>query len=118
MNIVFAVQNNDGWNSKMSSRFGRTEGYILYSEDENKLSYHSNEENVDAGHGAGIQASQSVVNLEANIAFTGGSVGPKAFEVLNRSGVKVFSQIGEISIQKAYEKFKKNEYICLTESDK
>lgn len=118
MNIVFAVQNNDGWNSRISSRFGRSEGYIRYSEDTKKLSYHSNEENVNAGHGAGIQASQSVVTLEANIALAGGSIGPKAFEVLHSSGVKVYSQVGEITIKEAYEKFKNNEYSLLAESDK
>jgi len=118
MNIVFAVQNNDGWNSKISSRFGRSEGYMRYSESAKKLSYHSNEENVNAGHGAGIQASQAVVILKASVAVTGGSIGPKAFEVLNSSNVKVFSQVGEITVKEAYEKFKNNEYSLLAESDK
>jgi predicted Fe-Mo cluster-binding NifX family protein len=118
MNIIFAVQNNDGWNSKISSRFGRTEGYIRYSEDLKKLSYHSNSKNVDAGHGAGVQASQSVVNLEANVVVAGGSIGPKAFDVLKSSGVKMYCQVGEISVKEAYDNFKNGLYNETLKSDK
>jgi predicted Fe-Mo cluster-binding NifX family protein len=118
MNIVFAVQNNDGWNSKISSRFGRTEGYLCYSEDTNKLSYHSNSENVDAGHGAGTQASQSVIELGADIVITGGSMGPKAFEVLKAANKQMFTQTGEISVKEAYDNFKDGKYTETLKPDK
>ena len=117
MNIVFAVQNNDDWSSKISSRFGRGNGFILYNEESKELSYHSNEENVNAGHGAGIQASQTVVNLKAEIVITGGSMGPKAFEVLKSANIKMFTKAGETSVKEAYDNFKNNIYSEILTSD-
>jgi len=118
MNILFAVQNNNGWDSKTDSRFGRGNGYMLYSEESKQLSYHSNKENVNTGHGAGIQAGQLVVNLGTNIVITGGSIGPKAFNVLSKAKIKVYTQVGEISVKEAYESFRNGKYKETLKSDK
>ncbi|MBI9036069.1 MAG: hypothetical protein JEZ03_16530, partial [Bacteroidales bacterium] len=118
MNIIFAVQNNNGWESDISSRFGRTEGYICYSDENNEISYHSNEENVNAGHGAGIQAGQIVIGLKADVVIAGGDIGPKAFQVLKGAGVKMYCQIGEIKLKEALESFKNGKYLELSESGK
>lgn len=118
MNIIFAVQNNQEWSSKVSSRFGRTEGYILYSEANNSMSYHSNKENIDAGHGAGIQAAQSVADLKAEVVITGGSMGPKAFDLLKSAQIKMFANVGEISVKEAYDKFLAGSLDEIFESDK
>ena len=48
-----------------------------------------NEQNVNAPQGAGIQASKTVVDLEAD-ALIAANVGPKAFAVLKEAGVDVF----------------------------
>ena len=117
MNIVFAVQKNDGWNSIMSTRFGRGNGFMLFVEESKELTYHSNEENINAGHGAGIQASQTVVSLGANVAITGGSMGPKAFDVLKKAEVKMFTQTGEVSIKEAYEKYEQGMYNEINAAD-
>jgi len=109
MDIVFTVHNNDKWNSIISGKFGRTEGFIRYSEENEKLSYHSNEEN-NTGHDVEIQAGQSVINLEADVVITGGSMETKAFELLKNAGVKIFSKIGEIPVKEAYEDLKKGRY--------
>ncbi len=118
MNIVFAVQNNADRDSKISSVFGRAKGFILYSEETEKISYHSNTENVNTGHGAGIQAGQSVVNMKADVVITGGSIGPKAFEVLMSADIKTYTQTGEILVKEALENYKKGEYSETLKSDK
>jgi predicted Fe-Mo cluster-binding NifX family protein len=118
MNIIFAVQDNKGWESVINSRFGRAEGLIFYSQKNDTLSYYSNEENTNAGHGAGIQTAQAVLNLGTEVVITGGSVGPKAFDVLKSAGIKMFSQVGEISAKEAFENFKDGKYLPLSESDK
>ncbi len=118
MNIIFAVKNSAEWHSEISSVFGRANGYIHYSEETDKISYHSNEENVNAGHGAGIQAGQSVVNLKADIVITGGSLGPKAFEVLKSAEIITYTQVGNISVKEAYENYKKGKYKETLKSDK
>ncbi|HBF88820.1 MAG TPA: dinitrogenase iron-molybdenum cofactor biosynthesis protein [Bacteroidales bacterium] len=118
MKIAFAIQKQEGWDSIINSRFGRTENFALYDEKSDSFSYKSNEENVDAGHGAGIQASQIVVNFGAEVVITGGSYGPKAFDVLKAAKIKTFSQVGEITLKEAYKNFKANKYSETLESDK
>lgn len=117
MNIIFTVQDNKGWESALSSRFGRAEGYICYSQENDKLSFHCNKENVNAGHGAGIQAAQAVANLEAEVVITGGSIGPKAFDVLKNAGIKMYGSTGKISVKGALQNFKIGKYSQLSKSD-
>ncbi len=117
MNIIFAVQSNEGWESVISSRFGRTPGYICFNETSDDISYHSNEVNVQAGHGAGIQAAQIVVNLKADVVITGGTIGPKAFQVLKEAGISVISQVGEIGLKESLGDFVCGKYSALVESD-
>lgn len=114
MNIIFAVQGNKGWESVLNSRFGRAKGYICYSQENDKLSFHSNEENVNAGHGAGIQAAQAVANLEAEVVITGGSIGPKAFDVLKSADIKMYGHAGKISVKGALKNFKDGKYSRLS----
>jgi len=117
MKIIFAVQDNNGWESVVSSRFGRADGYICYSEESGKLSFHSNKENVKAGHGAGIQAAQIVLNLHVNSVITGGNIGPKAFQVIDKAGIKMYSHAGTIPVKEALENFKEGKYPELMASD-
>ena len=118
MKIVFAIQNQDEWKSVVSERFGRTELFVMYDEDTERFVYQSNAENVNVGHGAGVQAGQAVVSLGAEAVLTGGSIGPKAFDVLKAAGVKMYSQVGKISIEEAYRNFKDGKYPETLESDK
>jgi len=118
MNIIFTVQDNNDWKSKINSRFGRAEGFILLSEETKVLKFISNNENINAGHGAGIQAGQTVVNQKADVLITGGTIGPKAFNVLKTAKIKCFTQVGQISITEAYDKFTSGEFIEITNSDK
>ena len=118
MNIIFTVQNNKGWDSIINSRFGRAEGFIFYSEENDTLSYHSNEENTNSGHGAGIQTAQEILTQKADVVITGGSMGPKAFKVLKSAGIKMYCQVGEIPAKEAFENFKDGKYLPLSESNK
>ncbi|MBN1113184.1 MAG: hypothetical protein JXA53_09765 [Bacteroidales bacterium] len=118
MNIIFAVQNNDGWDSIISLKYGRAKGFFCYSQETDELTYYSNEENQNAGHGAGINAAQIAINQKASVVITGGSMGPKAFEVLNKANIKMFTQAGEVSVLVAYSNFKDNKYNQVLASDK
>ena len=106
MKIVFAATGGN-WDSKVDSRFGRAEGFTLYDEDKDELSWHSNAENKAAGHGAGVQAGQKVVSLGADIVVTGGNFGPKAAEVIQAAGIKMIPDVGEITLKEAYNNIQK-----------
>lgn len=118
MKIVFTATKFDNWNSIINNRFGRSDGFILYDEDEDSLLWHSNEKNINASHGAGIQAGQSVASFEADILLTGGGIGPKAFEVLNKSEIKIYTKVGDVTIKEAYNNFKNGKYSETSSPDK
>jgi predicted Fe-Mo cluster-binding NifX family protein len=103
MKILFS-SNGKTWDDLLDERFGRAAGFVLYDQEEDTLSYHSNEENLKASHGAGTQAAQFSINSGASIIITG-HVGPKAFDVLKLSGIHVFLST-EKSLKEVYEAYK------------
>ena len=104
MKIVFSTQGKD-WDAKIDPRFGRAAGFLLFDKETGSLHWHSNEQNINAPHGAGIQAGQNVAKLGADVVITG-HVGPKAFSTLNNAKIKIFTTEANITIKEAYERFK------------
>ena len=110
MNILFTVKNNENWNSILDSRFGRTDSFMLYNEENDTLTWHSNDTSNALAHGAGIQTVQTVADLKTDIIITGGGIGPKAMELLKRTAIKLYTQVGEITIKEAYDNWKNKRY--------
>ena len=108
MIILFSSCGKD-WNALLDERFGRAAGFVLYNQEEDTLSWHSNEENLNASHGAGTQAAQFAINSGASILITG-HVGPKAFDVLKLSDIDVLLS-SEAPLKEVYEAFKKGKLI-------
>jgi|SRR6056297_1735436 len=103
MKILFSAKGKE-WDSQLDPRFGRAQGFLLYDTDQDQLNWHSNEENMNAGHGAGIQAAQNAANLKAEVLITG-HVGPKADSTLKSSGIKIFTAETPCTIREAYQKY-------------
>lgn len=103
MKIIFSSTGKN-WEDKVDERFGRAKGFILYDEDIKRLSWLSNDKNINAEHGAGIQAVSLIVNAGAEILITN-RVGPKAREVLEKTSIKIYKAVN-ISIRQAYKNFK------------
>lgn len=78
----------------VDSRFGRADYFVLYDTEKRTWEAVSNTQNVEAAHGAGIQAGQTVAKAGAKILITG-SVGPKAFKVLAAEGIEMYEYLGE-----------------------
>jgi predicted Fe-Mo cluster-binding NifX family protein len=70
--------------------FGRAQNFLVYDQQGWTFEVISNQQNLDAPQGAGIQSAQTVVRAGANILITG-HCGPKAFRVLEAAGVQVFN---------------------------
>ncbi len=70
-------------------RFGRAPYFVLYDIETDNFTTHSNEQNLNAAQGAGIQAAQNVARLGAEAVITG-HVGPKAFATLQAAGIKIY----------------------------
>ncbi len=86
MKIAFSVTADNGLNSLIDARFGRTSGFLIV-DDANEPQYISNEQNLNATQGAGIQAAQNVANTGAEVVITG-NCGPKVFRVLSAASIK------------------------------
>lgn len=96
----------DGWREQVDIRFGRAKGFFIIDTETGETSYIDNSKNVDAAHGAGLSAAQSIADAGIHELITG-KVGPKAGSVLKTAGVKVLGGIGYTSIEDAYDRYRK-----------
>ncbi len=104
---VLIAATNEGINAKVSDRFGRAPGFSVFDTETNKLSWHSNTNNLKAEHGVGIQAARLAASHHAGLVITGGNFGPKAAEVLQKTGAKLIDYAGNITVKEAIEKYVK-----------
>jgi predicted Fe-Mo cluster-binding NifX family protein len=87
----------------VDSRFGRCPYFVIVDSETMEFKVISNN-SINAAHGAGIQAAQTVANMEVNVVITG-NVGPNAFNVLSASGIKIVTGASG-NIREAVEKYK------------
>jgi len=96
MRIIIPVDGNN-LESKINRTFGRTKQFIIVDPDTLEQKLLSNEQNLQAAQGAGIQSAQLITKSGVDVLITM-NCGPKAFKVLKASGIKIF--IGKLdSIQ-------------------
>ncbi|MFC1850946.1 NifB/NifX family molybdenum-iron cluster-binding protein [candidate division CSSED10-310 bacterium] len=76
--------------SPIDPRFGRAAYFLFIDSQSENIEVVDNNLNVNAAHGAGIQTAQTVINKGASVVITG-NVGPKAYGVLQKSGVDVIT---------------------------
>lgn len=106
MKIAFTTTGS-GLDAPLEPRFGRAPRFLIYDDDSEQIDMIDNTENVHAAQGAGIQAAQTLVDHGAQCLVTG-HCGPKAFRVLEASGIKVYNtQSGTIA--EALDALKKGE---------
>ena len=110
MKILFTTESEE-WDSIIDSRFGRAAGFLIYDENTGEKNWHSNAENISEAHGVGIKVSQKVADIGVEAIITGGNIGPKAFDLINKAGIRAYIRAGNITIKEAYKKFKNGELI-------
>ena len=76
--------------SKLDPSFGRPKNFLIFDFERQTSTLISNQQNLNAAQGAGIQAAQTIVKAGAQALITG-HCGPKAFRVLEAAGVKVYN---------------------------
>lgn len=90
--------------SKVDPRFGRANWFIVFDTDTNQYQAIDNEQNLNAGQGAGIQSAENVSRHGVKAVITG-NCGPKAFRTLGAAGIKVYCG-AEGTVEEVLEKFK------------
>ena len=76
--------------SDLDPRFGRAAYFLVVETDNMEFKVVENAQNLNLPQGAGIQAAQTVASQGA-VALLTGNCGPKAFKVLNASGIQVIT---------------------------
>lgn len=89
MKIAITAHGEDR-EANVDSRFGRADYFVLYDQDNDTWDCLPNTQNLEAAHGAGIQAGQALLKTGAEVLVTG-HVGPKAFKVLDAGKIKIYS---------------------------
>jgi len=90
--------------SSVDPRFGRAKFFVVVDTDSQTVTAISNDVNLNAAQGAGIQAGKRVVELGAKALLTG-HVGPKAFSTLRAGDIEVYTG-AEGTVADAVEQFK------------
>ena len=75
--------------SEVDRSFGRAKWFVVIDVETGSSEAHSNEQNVNAAQGAGIQAARNVTDLGVDALITG-NVGPKAFRTLTAASIKIY----------------------------
>jgi predicted Fe-Mo cluster-binding NifX family protein len=86
MRIIVSSQGVDV-TSRVDPRFGRAAYFLVFDTSDESLEVVNNDQNVNATHGAGIQAAEKVAGKNVDIVVSG-DFGPKAFQALQAAGVK------------------------------
>lgn len=89
MKLAFTTS-GENLDSKLNPSFGRTKNFLIFDLKLQTSTLISNQQNLSAAQGAGIQAAQTIVKAGAQVLITG-HCGPKAFRVLEAAGVKVYN---------------------------
>ena len=84
--------------SEVDPRFGRAAHFLLFDSGDGSWEPVENKQALNAAHGAGIQAAETVCRHGAGILITG-HVGPKAFQVLSDGDVKIYRGDGQSALE-------------------
>ena len=92
MRIAISATGKD-LDSNLDPRFGRAAYFILVDAETMDFEAVENTQNLNLPQGAGIQAGKTIADHHVDTLITG-HCGPKAFKVLQRAGVKIFTGAG------------------------
>ena len=79
--------------SDMDPRFGRSAGFVLFDTETGQTVYLDNSAQLVPAQGTGIKAAQMIADAGTDVLITG-QMGPKAAQVLSRSGIKLYVGTG------------------------
>jgi len=89
--------------SKVDPRFGRANWFLVVNTETGDYDVVNNEQNLNAGQGAGIQSAENISRYGVEAVITG-NCGPKAFKTLGAAGIKVYCG-AEGTVAEVLEKF-------------
>jgi len=104
MKIALTTKGTD-WNSHMDPRFGRTEYFLVFDNENDEVNIIDNRDSANDAHGAGPKAAQRLFVAKPDVLITGNGPGGNAAKVLQKSGIRVFIGAGDMIVKEALEAF-------------
>lgn len=101
---VAVTSQGESMESPVDPRFGRAKFFIVVDTESDEFDVVSNQQNVNAPQGAGIQAAETVARQDAEYVLTG-HCGPKAFHALSAAGIKMVVGL-QGTVKEAIDSFK------------
>lgn len=89
-------------------RFGRCEYFQIHDTENESVKILDNKGKYSGG-GAGIAASNQLIDEKPDVIITG-NLGPNAFELIEKSGIKAYKCMGITDIGTVLEKYKMGEF--------
>lgn len=104
---IAVTSTGDNLNGDVDPRFGRAGYLIIFDSDTGKFEAVNNRMNIDAVHGAGVQAGKALILLGASVLITG-HCGPTAFKVLDAAGIRVVTGVTG-TVEEALKRYEKGD---------
>ncbi len=114
MKIVITAQGATP-DSPLDTRFGRASNFLIYDDATGTWESVSNEQNMQALQGAGVQAATTVANTGGKVLISG-HCGPKAFRTLRAAEIDVYSS-SAATAEQALKAFQRGELVKLNDAD-
>ena len=106
---VAITSSGNSLESALDLRFGRAQYFMVVDTETGEHEVVSNDQNVHAAQGAGIQAGKNVIDTGVEAVITG-NVGPKAYRTLNTAQIRVYLYPDQnATVKEALDRFKKGE---------
>ncbi len=101
--------------SAVDPRFGRCKYFVVYNSDTDTYESISNEQNLQAPQGAGIQSGSTVADAGCDVLLTG-HCGPKAYTTLEAADIAVYSGAAG-TVREAVEAYRNGQLQQLKKAD-
>ncbi|MFO7840984.1 MAG: NifB/NifX family molybdenum-iron cluster-binding protein [Fidelibacterota bacterium] len=108
MKIAFTSKGKD-WDAPVDPRFGRTEYFFIYDEEKDESRIVDNTEVKNEAHGAGPKTAQKLFEEKADVLITGNGPGGNAASVLEKAGIRIYTDAGDMSVREAYAAYRKGD---------
>ncbi len=105
MSKIAVTSEGPGLDDQVDPRFGRAAGFVVVHLDTMETQYLDNGQSQIMAQGAGIQAAELIARAGVRCLLTG-YVGPKAFQALSASGIKIVQNLEGLTVREAVERFK------------
>jgi len=106
MKIAFSSKGED-MKAMIDPRFGRAAYLVVFDEESGETKSFDNRSIDGVAHGAGPQTAQKLMEMEPEVLITGNGPGGNATAVIQRTNVKVFVGASGMTLQEAYDAYKR-----------